>query len=404
MAGSASNWYKPTSGSLAGQAVYISKAQRTQANGKVLSYDQVLAGLNGDKKRMLSRAAKSQRPAGVARSGAGTATPQAASASLATPKPTGDTARTALDLVKTKRKIDQEYSAIVQANASHADIANITSQIKDRERKMRGLGFAPGGADRLEAVRSEVASLRQDLQKVAGGLASGDQARRLQELTGQRDALAGQLDRKPMRSLGTKKAHEENSYITDTYDTDRLTDYQSDAMDEYIENSFQINNGLRTGKLKNSPPMAGTRDKPRDVREDVESLDEMVQTVPKGGELTMFRGLDARLLGDLKPGTELHDKAFMSLGFNEDLTREYAMAGLEGVDAKVAADRERVPAIMRVHLTEGTRVVPAITHVRGKAEAHNEMLMDRGTTMRVTGVSEQDGILVIDTEVASQRS
>jgi hypothetical protein len=63
MAGSASNWFRPSKGPLAGQAVYINRAQRAG-----FSRNQVLKGLNLGTQRSMDAANKT-RPAGTAKTG-----------------------------------------------------------------------------------------------------------------------------------------------------------------------------------------------------------------------------------------------------------------------------------------------------------------------------------------------
>jgi hypothetical protein len=68
MAGSASNWFRPTAGPLAGQAVYISKAQQQQISGRTnLPRSVTLALLNhagsGGRAQKMQQAANTLRPA-----------------------------------------------------------------------------------------------------------------------------------------------------------------------------------------------------------------------------------------------------------------------------------------------------------------------------------------------------
>lgn len=67
MAGSSANWFRPTSGPLAGQAVYISKNNKTQGGATPApSRAQIQAGLNSAQPTFLTMARLSAPPSGVA--------------------------------------------------------------------------------------------------------------------------------------------------------------------------------------------------------------------------------------------------------------------------------------------------------------------------------------------------
>jgi hypothetical protein len=71
MAGSASNWFRPTAGPLAGQAVYIDKANRTDFSGQGMPVPRhvLQSALNRSPDILQGKIKASKRPAGTAQTG-----------------------------------------------------------------------------------------------------------------------------------------------------------------------------------------------------------------------------------------------------------------------------------------------------------------------------------------------
>lgn len=398
MAGSASNWFRPTAGPYAGQAVYILNAG--------VSRKAVLHGLNQGDDFALNLARTSQRPAGAARSKADAHV------------------RSAYDLARTKQAIhalthelrEKHWRADKNILKTHLKIQRAEGQLKKIHTGMDSSGTTPS------EVKGEIDALTESLKDLLVQVSPHGDAAQLTMLRQREQRLIRDVERLQPVSLASRKLreietgpHDENAYILKTYGSVNLSAGQHQAMVDYVKNSYQVNCGLRTGNVTNSSPMPGDMSRyeekfqrPRDVRSDIAALDSLVQTISKDTEIAVYRGIDGRYIGsDLRLGMELRDAGFMSMGFSERTASYYAKRGLESIDANTPVDHERIPTVLRINLREGARVIPTMSRAfgdPGQNVAHNEMLMDRDTTLTVTGVSEQDGVLMIDTEVTKQRS
>lgn len=400
MAGSASNWFRPSSGPLKGQAVYLNKKARSG-----LSRQDVLTGLNTGTPDALQMVAQSPQPTAAARS-------------RADMHATG-----ARDVVRAKRALGnteyQEYRKpdLPQDHPNRQNQSNLKKLFRKRNQAKMRL-FAErrrGNPDAAEKLEGDIRILSYGIRSVTRKLLGpADQAAWDELINQENRGLNRMQNNQVQKPAGLPDQSDGNSYMLRTY-SNEIYPYQSKAMDRYVLHSYQVNNGLRTGNLEKSPPMDGVSvarsnsifRRRRNVRPDVEALDSLVQKVPQGAEISMYRGLDARILGDVKPGMLLRDAGFMSMGFRKDAAQTYADSGLESIDGDAPVDQSRVPAILRVNLREGTRVVPTLMeHPQGRAGeimGQNEMLLDRGSTLRVSSVTEEDGYLMIDTEIVDQR-
>lgn len=364
MAGSASNWFRPSSGPLAGQSVYI---ERVHIYGG-LSRSQIEHGLNTSEGHVIDAARRSIPPLGTAR----------------TRKPGPDEvyADAAIDLIMTNRRLDSLDKTITQLES-----------VPKSHRSARTY-------ERIEKLNAEDAKLLRQRNKLESILEANEQpapkrVRRVDEFnTG--DITNGQ------------------DYVREAMVFQAINDDQHRAMDTYIENSYQINNGLRTGNLQASPPMVHADQlpprhrQPRDVRKDVAALDSMVQTIQPYADVAVFRGMDGRFLDRIRPGMELRDTGFMSMSFDRKTADHFAREGLESIDATAPLDRQRIPTVLQVNLRPGNRVVPTIRYDKndatGQSSEFDEILLDRETTLTVSHVTEQNGVLVVTAEITGQRS
>jgi hypothetical protein len=98
-------------------------------------------------------------------------------------------------------------------------------------------------------------------------------------------------------------------------------------------------------------------------------------------DIVVFRGLNKDTLPDLKPGDEITDPGFMSTSFS----RRIAARGREGRETEV----------LEITAPEGTKAVMGYAGM-------DEVIVQRGTTLRVDDVTEEEGQRWIKATIVGQ--
>lgn len=142
------------------------------------------------------------------------------------------------------------------------------------------------------------------------------------------------------------------------------------ASAEYTQFSFDLNNALRSGNVRQGPDYWRLRN----------GLEHLM--TPIASPVEMYRAVPASVLEDLKVGDVLVDKAFQSTTTSFDAVEEYV--------SQVATDIGVEPAMLTIRAPAGTR-----GFWQGSLEAIDEapipeLTLARGTSLRVVSVGQQE--------------
>jgi hypothetical protein len=116
-----------------------------------------------------------------------------------------------------------------------------------------------------------------------------------------------------------------------------------------------------------------------EIRQQVAALDKAIGKGTLTAETTLYRGTSMRFLGDVKPGSVMSDPAFLSTA-----------------RTAAAADYFGSNAMIRITAPRGTRAADVSHHAGGHEK---EILLGRGTKLRVTSVGTEGGRTVINARV-----
>lgn len=163
---------------------------------------------------------------------------------------------------------------------------------------------------------------------------------------------------------------------------DALTRDEKAAVDDYSTIHYSdINNVLR-GRFAN-PRFQEQIDA---AKGRIKALDAAIAKGSLARDAVLFRGTHIDAVGGKVPavGTVFSDGGFLSTSPSRDSAASFA-SGSAGMGA-----------LLRIAAPKGTRAID-VSHVAGGHE--KEVLLNRGTKLKVTGVSQSGGHTVIDVKV-----
>lgn len=156
---------------------------------------------------------------------------------------------------------------------------------------------------------------------------------------------------------------------------------QRDAVDWYRTFAHaKVNRQLRTGQKQQ---LIGG-----DTDQVIAGLDEAMNANKLDRDIAVWRGVNVSP-GNLTPGTEFDDPAFVSTSLKRDQAEVFARMPL-GADTV----GERSPVLMRIHVPEGTRALNF-----GGTEGEGEVLLNRGLRYRVNGTVKSKDYTIVNVDV-----
>lgn len=124
------------------------------------------------------------------------------------------------------------------------------------------------------------------------------------------------------------------------------------------------------------------------------NLDDAISSHPIPRDMTVYRGMITKHLGDLEIGAEIEDHGYMSTSVDRSIAESFAGAGYK-----------KESAVLQIKLPKGHHAAP----IQGKFDGEKEMLLPRGMKMRVVGVEIAKSIngygsqRIIHVEVVSKK-
>lgn len=148
-----------------------------------------------------------------------------------------------------------------------------------------------------------------------------------------------------------------------------INDEQLSAINQYTDESIQINTYLHTGKMREDPTLEKD-----EIDNIVNKIDSVFKKASIPEDITVYRGITNFELSKmsnsaLKVGSKYVPSAFVSTSYDKNVAEEFSQG--------------KNPAILEINLPKGTKAIALENHADAENKSEKEILIARNTEFRV---------------------